>query len=213
MNPRQAITLADPAKDLPLQLGVRDEELLRQILATPLNDAAAPTRRRLARERRQVLVTAIVAVAVVVGAVIAIRAVPSGHTAPSVAASPTASIDAALEDAVFAKVSEVAGSDVDVRALPALTWTQRSRSTEGGGFDTTGKTLYLAAACEGGGSFVIRVSGQPDRTVRCGSFTAIGPIDLSAEVAKSPGGSASLDVLTTSGHPRYIVKSVAIPTP
>lgn len=218
MNPLEILRNADPAKQIQNQtLDDRDERLLHDILhsETATADAVQPigsvaSRPRAAnRNRKPVLVTAFVAVVVAAAAVVTIQAAHVASTGP-VAATPTSGTRS-LEDDVYARLSEVATGDVPVREKSALTWTEASRSPDGDGIDTAGKTLYLAAACDGGGSIAIRETGRPDTTLACDVRSSLGPIDISPSSTKA--ASASLDIVTLSGHPRYVVKSMAFAEP
>lgn len=206
-----ALRNADPAKHLSGEaLDARGEQLLREILGTTPEDAGrtTPAARRPIRDWRPVVATAVVAAAVVAGTVVVIRSTSDQHAAPATSATARA-VD--LEDAVFAKLGTVAAGDLPVRQKSALTWTDRARGASGGGIDTTGKHLFIAAACDGGGSIAIEMTGRPDAVLDCTSPGTLGPIDLTAG-RDEHHSTASLDVVTRSGHPRFVAKSMAFPT-
>jgi hypothetical protein len=181
-----------------------------QLVETP-EGAERPDRGRRAAggrvvDRPRVVVTGLVAALVVVVAVLAIR-VGLDRPAPGPAASSSASastarptraaseITAELQDAMFALLPPSA------RTAPALTWTDAQAQPMGGAIDTNGKTMLLAAACEGGGTVTLIVTGSHaprPAVLHCDGLDTAGPIDLSDAVK------------VTSGHPRYIAKSVAI---
>lgn len=215
MNVPQALRRADPARTLPLQqLDPAAEHLLQQILGSPVEserNGTVPTRLNGHRSRdwRPILATALVAAAVVTGTILAIRAVPQ-TTGTGPAAS--RNTEKSLEDAVFSRLDTVADGDVPVRQKSALTWTEKSPGASGGAIDTSGRSLFIAAACEGGGSIAIRVSDQPDLTLACSTRSTLGPINLTALVGTRKQA-ADLQVVSTSGHPRYVVKSMAFATP
>lgn len=205
-----ALRQADPA----LRLARRDadEQLLRDILATsrPLRQPSARrSRMRTGPDWRPLLATAAVGAAVVAVAVAAITVPRHSHDGPATA---PATSRQALETMVFDRLDRVATGDVPVRQKSAITWSDASAGPDGGAIDLTGRTLYIAAACAGGGSIAIHVSGHPDRTLHCGRASAIGPIDLTAETS-SGGGTAELDVTVTGGDPHYIAKEMAFPNP
>jgi cytochrome c1 len=216
MSALDALRRADPARSLPPHaLDDRDERLLREILGEQPEASgevsrglpAAP-RRRSGWEWRPALVTAVVAAAVVTGSVVAIRAV----SIPPTTASPATAPRSALEDAVYARLAEVATGDIPLRQKSAMTWTDQLPHGDGdGGIDLTGKDLYIAAACDGGGAIAIRESGRSPVGLRCDGRAAVGPIDLSAD---STGRlrSAEMTVDVTAGHPRYVAKAMAFAT-
>ena len=171
-------------------------------------------------DRPRLVVTGLVAAVVVVVAVLAIRvgldrpaagpATSSSATATGRAPQPTraaSEIRAELEDAMFALLPPSA------RTAPSLTWTDAQVQPTGGAIDTNGKTMLLAAACEGGGTVTLTVTGSlaPSPAVlHCDSLDTAGPINLSDAGGSDPPGPVEFDVKVTSGHPRYIAKSVAI---
>lgn len=209
-----ALRNADPAKHLAREpLDARGEQLLRDILGTTPEESGSttsagrsPTRGR--RDWRPAVATAMVAAAVVAGTIVVLRSTSDQRSAPATSAT-ASTLD--LEDAVFAKLSTVATGDIPVRRKSALTWTDEAAGASGGGIDTTGKDLFIAAACEGGGSIAIRMTGRPDAALDCTSVATIGPIDLTAGLDENRP-TASLDVVITSGHPRFVAKSMAFPT-
>jgi hypothetical protein len=214
MSTRDTLRRADPAHHLPLTtLDAQAEALLQSILATPAGRtstaapaATAPFRRiRPTRDWKPILVTAAVAILVATGTVVTIRAASTAGPSPATAA--TFSSRHALEDAVFAKLGEVATGDIPVREKSALTYTDNA-PIDGEGIDTTGKDLFIAAACDGGGSIAIQETGRPDTTLNCDSRAAIGPIDLTTALPKNQQ-TANLNVVVTSGHPRYNATAMA----
>lgn len=214
MSIRDTLRLADPVQHLPsIAIDDRDEQLLQSILATPGAAAdprspstTAQTRRpRPARDWRPILATAVVAVVVAIGAFVAIRATPTTSSDPATRA--TYSSRHALEDAVFAKLDEVATGDIPVRQKSALTYTDDA-PVDGSEIDLSGKDLFIAAACDGGGSIAIRETGRPDTALDCDTRAAIGPIDLSAALPENHQ-SAGLDVVVTAGNPRYVATAMA----
>jgi hypothetical protein len=151
----------------------------------------------------------VVAAAVVAGSVLAIRAVSiPPHAGPAASRTPTSR--SALEDAVFGRLDEVAGSGIPVRQKSALTWTDRAPGADGGAIDLSGKDLYIAAACDGGGAIAISETGRSPVDLRCDSRSVVGPIDLTAR-ATDGGQTAGLTVDVTAGHPRYVAKAMAFP--
>jgi len=215
MTPIDALRHADPAKRLGTgRLDDRDEQLLREILATPSPASAteqiAPARARggsSTPDRRARIATVVVALAVVVAAVVAIRLVPSSPTSPAGVTSPSQTVTEVLTEAVFTRLDEVATGDVPVREKSAITWTDARPGSSGGGIDNSGKSLFVAAACEGGGSIAIRISGRADTDLGCDGRSTIGPIDVTALVGARE--TASLEVVTTTGSPRYVAKAMA----
>jgi hypothetical protein len=194
-----------------------------QLVETP-EGAERPDRERRAAggravDRPRLVVTGLVAAVVVIVAVLAIR-VGLDRPAPGPAASSSAStartpqptraaseITAELQDAMFALLPPSA------RTAPALTWTDAQVQPTGGAIDTSGKTMLLAAACEGGGTVTLTVTGSHaprPAVLHCDGLDTAGPIDLSDAGGSDPPGAVEFDVKVTSGHPRYIAKSVAI---
>lgn len=172
-------------------------------------------------DRPRLVVTGIVAVVVLVAAVLAIRA---GLDRPSPGPAASSSVRATerapqptraaseireeLQETLFALLPKGA------RSAPSLTWTDARVSPTGGAIDTDGRTMLLAAACEGGGTVTVTVHGsnveQPDTVLHCAELATIGPIDLSEAGGTDPPGSVEFDVKVTSGHPRYFAKAVAV---
>jgi hypothetical protein len=214
MNVPEALRRADPARTLPpQQLDPSAEHLLQQILGTSVepdrngSSAGRPGDRR-GRDWKPALATALVAAAVVTGTIIAIRAVPqTTRTGPAASAN----TERALEDAVFSRLDTVADGVVPVRQKSALTWTEKSPAASGDGIDATGRSLFIAASCEGGGSIAIRVTGLPDLTLDCSTRSTVGPVNLTALLGRKQA--ADLKVVTTSGNPKYVAKSMAFVTP
>lgn len=213
MSTRDTLRRADPAEHLPSNApDARAEALLRSILTAPAVESdpltpsgTAPIRPiRPTRDWKPILVTAVVAVVVATGTVVAIRTTSTAGPAPATGA--TYSSRHALEDAVFARLGEVATGDIPVRQKSALTYTDDA-PVDGDGIDTTGKDLFIAAACDGGGSIAIRETGRPDTTLNCDTRAAIGPIDLTAALPKTQ--TAGMNVVVTSGHPRYVATAMA----
>ncbi|GAA4755102.1 hypothetical protein GCM10025783_30310 [Amnibacterium soli] len=215
MNVPEALRRADPARTLAAQqIDPAAEHLLQQILGTPVESErkdTAPSRHSGHRSRdwKPVLATALVAAAVVTTTILAIRAVPQ-----PTGTGPAGSLNTgtSLEDAVFSRLATVADGVVPVRQKSALTWTEKSPSASGGAIRTSGRNLFIAAACEGGGSIAIRVSDQPDLTLDCSSPSTLGPINLTA-LLDAQKQAADLRIVTTSGHPKYVVKSMAFASP
>jgi hypothetical protein len=214
MSTRDTLRRADPAHHLPsTALDARAEALLQSILTTPAAEATsvsptgnAPVRRaRPGRDWKPILVTAVVAIVVATGTAVAIRATSTASPTPATGA--TYSSRHALEDAVFAKLSEVATGDIPVRQKSALTYTDNA-PVDDSEIDLTGKDLFIAAACDGGGSIAIQATGRPDTTLNCDTRAAIGPINLTAALPKNQQA-AGLTVVVTSGHPRYIATAMA----
>jgi hypothetical protein len=219
MNVPEALRRADPARTLtPQQLDPSAKHLLQQILGTPVEPerkGSAPSRPsgRRSRDWKPILATALVAAAVVTGTIIAIQAVPqTAGTGPAASTPPSPNTEQSLEDAVFSRLDTVADGVVPVRQKTALTWTEKSPSASGGGIDTRGRSLFIAAACEGGGSIAIRVTGLPDLTLSCSTRSTLGPVNLTALLGTRKQA-ADLKVVTTSGHPKYVAKSMAFATP
>lgn len=216
MNTPDALRNADPARRLrPPSRDDVDERLLQEILATPHPAPASGGRRtgagtpRLARGWRPVIVTGLVAVAVIAATVAVIRAVP---TEPATPASPALSTRAELEAAVLGRLSDVSGSGRPVTSAdPSLDWSDQGQGADGASLDLTGRTLYLAAACDGGGSITITITitGRPDLTLDCATFSALGPVNLTDLLPQS-GKGLSVDVAAASGTPQYLVKQVAL---
>lgn len=171
-------------------------------------------RRRAGVDRPRLILTGAVAVLVAVVAVLAIRAgaeqpvhpaaPPTSRPAPTATASTSAEDAARLQRAVYARLP--AGA----RTAPGLTWTDAAEGARGDGFETDGRTLLLAAACEGGGALRITISHRPDRIVDCSRPSTVGPIDVSAaEGADAPMG-IEFDVRVDAGSPHYFATTVAI---
>ncbi|RIX31092.1 hypothetical protein [Amnibacterium setariae] len=215
MNVPEALRRADPARTRAAQeLDPAAEHLLQQILGSPVESeqtSAAPGRPggRRSRDWKPVVATGLVAAAVVTGTILAIRAVPQSTGAGP---APSVATDTRLEDAVFSTLDTVADGVVPVRQKSALTWTEQSPGASGGAIDTSGRDLFIAAACEGGGSIAIRVSDRPDLTLDCDTLSTLGPIDLTALLSNQKQA-ADLQVVATSGHPKYVAKSMAFATP
>lgn len=210
MNPTTALGQADPARELPPR--EPDERLLHEILSSdPRPTALVETRSRTTprRDRRPLVATAFVGVAVVAVAVIAIRLPGASHSSP---AATSGSARHALEDAVFAKLDQVNTGDIPVQQKSATTWSDSLTGADGGALDLSNRTLYIAAACDGGGTIAIRLTGHGDQSLNCSTPSTLGPIDLTAEIPATHD-TAGLDVVVTSGHPRYIAKAMAFPDP
>lgn len=219
MNALESLRHADPGKQLTHRtLDARDEQLLHQILRTAGTEPDAPAKppqpasARTVRDWKPKFATIVVAIAVLAATIIAIRAVPSRDPHPAAPTSPTATAADTLEAAVFAELSTVATGDLAVQDKSALTWTQARATATGEGIDLTGKTLYIAAACEGGGSIAIQISGRPDVNLQCDRRATTGPINLTT-TRNTERQATNLNVTITSGHPRYIAKAMAFPTP
>jgi hypothetical protein len=196
---------------------VRDD-LVRLVEASEGTARPAP-RRRTAVDRPRLLVTGVVAAIVVVLAVFAIRAglerpspgpaaSPSAATAAPTPARPAAEVRAELQEALFALLPASA------RTAPSLTWSDDRASPTGGAIDTDGRSMLLAAACEGGGTLAVIVSGsnveRPTRVLRCAELSTLGPIDLSQAGGTDPPGPVGFDVRVRSGDPRFFAKAVAV---
>lgn len=172
-------------------------------------------------DRPRLVVTGLVAALVVVVAAFAVRAgldrpapgpaASSSTAATGAAPRPTraaSEITAELQDALFALLPPAA------RTAPSLTWTDARVSPTGGSIDTDGKTMLLAAACEGGGTLTLTVTGsnvpEPDTVLQCAELATTGPIDLSDAGGSDPPGAVEFDVRVSSGHPHFIAKAVAV---
>lgn len=204
MDPFDALRAADPAEHLRTDgPDGRAEQLLREILASPATGQRtrphAP-RGSETKNRRSSVVTAAVAVAVVIAAFLAIRLVP---TSPGVPAAPTSSTSVALTEAVYARLSRVATGDVPIREKSQMTWTDEHPTDSGGAIDLTGKNFYIAAACEGGGSIAIKVSGRADTVLDCDGRSVLGPLEL------TPDEKGSSLVVDSTGGARYVAKAMA----
>lgn len=203
MNAMEALRRADPARSTADgTIGPDEERLLRSIVAAPTGGASTAAPRPSRRDRRPVLVTAAVAVVVVTLAVVAIRL---GAQAPHVASTGEASVPTVTTELREA-VTNVFPEAFDGRAT--TTWTDASPGGQGDDpVDLTGKVPAYAAACEGGGSVSIRVTGRPDRTLDCARLTTLGPVVLDPT---GVGGGMEFSVVAASGHPRYLVKLTAV---
>lgn len=211
MNAIEALHHADPARGLPVEtLDPRAEGLLRDILAIPVDGAdarrsSAPAAQGHPRRKRPawkpVLVTVAVAALVAGVAMVVIRSAPATNlrNGPAATTTPRTTLDAALE----ATLPEGAW------AAPALTFTDTRTGAQGGAIHTAGRTLLIAAVCDGGGTITITVSGMADTTVDCTYLSTAGPIDVRTSTAPADRG-IGVDVVATSGHPRYVAKVVAI---
>ncbi|GAA4756909.1 hypothetical protein GCM10025783_32860 [Amnibacterium soli] len=195
---------------------VRDD-LVRLVEAPEASTGTAP--RRTPVDRPRVLVTGVVAAIVVVLAAFAIRAgidrpspgpaaSPSAVTAQPAPTRPPAEVRAELHEALFALLPTSA------RSAPSLTWSDDRGAPTGGAIDTDGRSMLLAAACEGGGTLSVIVSGsnveRPTRVLRCAELSTLGPIDLSQAGGTDPPGPVGFDVRVRSGHPRFFAKAVAV---
>ena len=211
-----------PRWNTPYADRVRDD--LVQLVGTP-EGAERPDRGRRAAggrvvDRPRLVATGLVAAVVVLVAVLAIRAgLDRPAPAPAATSSPAAisrtpqptraasEITAELQDALSALLPAAA------RTAPSLTWTDARVAPTGGAIETNGKTMLLAAACEGGGTVTLTVTGSKaprPAVLHCGRLDTAGPIDLSDAGGTDPPGAVEFDVKVTSGHPRYIAKAVAI---
>jgi len=211
-----------PRWNTPYADRVRDD--LVQLVGTP-EGAERPARGRRAAggrvvDRPRLVVTGLVAAVVVIVAVLAIRAgldrpAPGPAASSSTAATartpqPTraaSEITAELQGALYGLLPPAA------RTAPALTWTDARVGPTGGAIDTSGKTMLLAAACEGGGTVTLTVTGSNaprPAVLHCDGLDTAGPIDLSDAGGTDPPGAVELDVKATSGHPRFVAKAVAV---
>jgi hypothetical protein len=204
-----------PRWSTPYADAVRDD-LVRLVEESGVTAHLAP-RRRTPVDRPRVLVTGVVAAVVVVVAAFAIRTGlerPSAGPAASPSAAtaaptrPTVEVRAELQEALFALLPASA------RTAPSLTWSDDRGSPTGGAIDTDGRSMLLAAACEGGGTLSVVVSGsnveRPTRVLRCADLSTLGPIDLSQAGGTDPPGPVGFDVRVRSGHPRFFAKAVAV---
>lgn len=215
MNVREALRSTDPARHLRSRpLSDSDEQLMRTILTSPRHAPQQPDRASTASAPppgawRTWATTGLVAVAVVAGTVLVLRAVPDGVRAPASTPTATSHASTALHAAVDAKLAAAAKQQRLDPDLPTQTWTNRQRGTQGGPIDRTGKTLYLAAACKGGGTVTVEITGQLDTTIDCTTTAVIGPINLSAVAAKAKKV-IGYDVTSTEGQAEYYAKAVAL---
>ncbi|WP_375389588.1 hypothetical protein [uncultured Amnibacterium sp.] len=178
---------------------------------------SAAARRARGADRMRFVATGVVAALVAVAAVLAIRA-GLDRPAQNPAAQPTHSTqqsarpEAEVQQELKAALSAILPPSA--RTAPALTWTDDRDSPTGGAIDTEGKTMLIAAACEGGGTITVTVTGsqrqEPDTVLQCSRLSTLGPIDLSAAGGTDPPGPVGFDVRVTSGHPRYFAKAVAV---
>lgn len=211
MNALEVLRRADPARSLPAEeFDSSTERLLQEITATQHVDrtlrpvtVSSPRRvHSLRPEWKPILVTVAVA-ALLSGVTVAVfRSVPAANQHQDPAA--TTSIRTGLEAALYATLP--AGA----RSAPGLTYSDVQTGAQGDGFDTTGRTLLLSAACDGGGTITVTVSGSADRTLNCSTLSTLGPINLSADLDTKKG--ISVNVTAGAGHPQYLAKVAAILT-
>lgn len=210
MNALDALRHADPARRLPTQtLDSVQEHLLQEIIGTSSEHADLQDRsnsriqRRPHRTRpdwRPILVTVTVAALLSIATFAALRSVPATNHQENPAATTTTR--SGLEAALFATLPTGAQN------APSLTYSDAQPGAQGDGFNSTGRSVVLVAACDGGGTIVLTVSGSADRTLNCSTLSTLGPINLTAN-SNSPKG-LSVGVTATSGHPQYLAKVVAI---
>lgn len=113
---------------------------------------------------------------------------------------------------MFAELDRVATGDIPVRQKSANTWSDTGAGGDGGALDLTDSTLYIAAACDGGGTIALQLTGHKDQTLDCSTPSTLGPINLTAEISAKKD-SATLNVTAISGHPQFIAKAMAFPNP
>ena len=166
--------------------------------------ARAPARLKQRRSRR-VPIAAAMGLVVVAGSTVAIWSAQPAAQHPAPAPSATAPVPDVLRSALLRRLP------AGVQDEPALTWTEAASSPTGGPVDTAGKTPVIVAACAGGGSIEVRLSNRPRIRVGCSRLSAIGPVALTAGgKVSTPSGGVGMTVSATSGHPRYILKVLAL---
>lgn len=219
MNPLDALRDADPADTLPTDgLDSRAEDLLQSIVAAverrPRADPAPVGHHDRAFGRRPALVTAAVALLVAAAAVLAVRAAPPDRGSIAATGRPsdskTALVANQLQAALDGRLIRTGARESELLHAPALVWTDGPLSPSGGPIETTGKNLFIAGACEGGGSLSIQISGRPDVQLECAHLTAVGPVDLTRIARSDSKHGTSVGVTVTSGAPRYTVKFIGV---